>query len=37
METWVTTKLPTFYLKVAPEYQDCSILKKWIAISNGPR
>ena len=37
MDSWIQTKLPTFYLKVAPEYQDCPTLKKWINISNGPK
>ncbi len=29
MQGWVTTKLPSFYLKVAPEYQSCPSLKLW--------
>ena len=37
IETWVLAKLPTFYLKVAPEYQDCGTLKKWITISNSSK
>ncbi len=37
MEKWVITKLPSFYLKIAPEYQDCNILKKWLKISNGAK
>jgi peptidyl-prolyl cis-trans isomerase SurA len=30
MQNWVTTKVPTFYLKVAGEYQSCSVLQDWI-------
>ena len=30
MQNWVLTKLPTFYLKIAPEYQTCTILKHWV-------
>ncbi len=30
MQSWVTSKLPTFYLKIAPEYQGCSTLKQWV-------
>jgi len=37
MENWVLAKLPTYYLKVDPEYQDCGTLKKWIAITTGPK
>ena len=37
MENWVLTKLPTFYLKITSDYQDCTILKKWITISNGSK
>ncbi len=37
MENWVLTKLPTFYLKITSDYQDCNILKKWIIISNGSK
>jgi len=29
MQQWVESKLPSFYLKIAPEYQDCAILKSW--------
>ncbi len=29
MQHWVEEKLPSFYLKIAPEYQDCAILKTW--------
>ena len=37
MENWVLAKLPSYYLKVDPEYQDCGTLKKWIAITAGPK
>ncbi len=30
MQNWVLTKLPTFYLKIAPEYQTCPALKMWM-------
>ncbi len=30
MQNWVTSKLPTFYLKIAPEYQTCPTLKMWV-------
>lgn len=30
MQSWVTAKLPSFYLKVAPEYQNCPALKTWM-------
>jgi peptidyl-prolyl cis-trans isomerase SurA len=29
MHDWATNKLPTFYLKIAPEYQNCPGLKEW--------
>ena len=29
MLNWVAAKLPTYYLKLAPEYQSCSGLKDW--------
>ena len=29
MLTWVKNKLPSFYLKIAPEYRECSSLKAW--------
>ena len=31
MATWVKTKLPSFYLKIAPEYQTCRTLKEWMS------
>ncbi len=34
---WTTTKMPTFYLKVAPEYQGCSDIKQWIAQSQASK
>ena len=37
MENWVLGKLPSFYLKIDPEYQQCGTLKKWVDISNGPK
>jgi peptidyl-prolyl cis-trans isomerase SurA len=31
MQNWVTSKLPTYYLKVDPDYNTCSVLKTWMA------
>ena len=30
MMNWVNSKLPTYYLKIAPEYQTCPIIKDWV-------
>jgi peptidyl-prolyl cis-trans isomerase SurA len=37
MLDWVTEKLPTFYLKIAPEYQTCDALKRWIKDSDSSK
>jgi peptidyl-prolyl cis-trans isomerase SurA len=29
MEAWITERLPTYYLKIDPEYNSCSSLQKW--------
>ena len=29
MEQWIRDKLPTFYIRVAPEYQDCGFMRAW--------
>ncbi len=29
MEEWLSEKLPTYYLKIAPEYQSCGSLQMW--------
>ena len=29
MQQWVTAKLPSYYLKIAPEYQGCGVLHMW--------
>lgn len=29
MQDWVISKLPTFYLKIDPEYESCTVLRKW--------
>ena len=29
MQTWVKDKLPTYYLKIAPEFGDCRVLREW--------
>ena len=34
MMDWVTEKLPTFYLKIAPEYRTCDAIKNWVRESN---
>ena len=31
MDLWVKSKLPTFYLWIAPEYRDCNSMKSWHA------
>lgn len=31
MDQWVKSKLPTFYLWIAPEYRDCNSMKNWYA------
>jgi peptidyl-prolyl cis-trans isomerase SurA len=31
MQTWVNAKLPTYYMKISPEYQNCGTLKMWQA------
>ncbi|MBS1644260.1 MAG: peptidylprolyl isomerase, partial [Bacteroidetes bacterium] len=31
LETWLQEKLPTYYLKIDPEYRDCEGLKRWQA------
>lgn len=30
MQEWVKTKIPTFYLWIAPEYRNCGVLKDWV-------
>jgi len=29
MNTWVKAKLPSYYLKIDPEYQTCPVIKEW--------
>ncbi len=29
MQEWIKDRLPTFYLKIAPEYQTCAAIKAW--------
>jgi hypothetical protein len=29
MQEWIKDRLPTFYLKIAPEYQKCSAIQAW--------
>jgi peptidyl-prolyl cis-trans isomerase SurA len=29
IQDWITKKLPTYYLKIDPEFQDCAGLKNW--------
>lgn len=33
MNQWIIDKLNTFYLKVAPEYQDCKNIRSWILVT----
>lgn len=33
IQSWVKALLPTYYLKIAPEYQNCDILKDWLTSS----
>ncbi|MES2702666.1 MAG: peptidylprolyl isomerase [Bacteroidota bacterium] len=33
LQSWVTTKAPTYYIKVVPEYQVCPIIGEWIRAS----
>ena len=35
LETWVTDRLPTYYLKLDPAYSSCSGLQRWIAKTGG--
>jgi peptidyl-prolyl cis-trans isomerase SurA len=37
MEQWIRDKLPTFYIKVAPEYQDCGFMRVWGVKKDGPK
>ncbi|MBA3830228.1 MAG: peptidylprolyl isomerase [Taibaiella sp.] len=34
MQEWIAHKLPTYYLKVDAEYQQCSTLKNWLVASS---
>jgi len=34
LESWITERLPTYYLKVDPQYTDCPGLKHWLAITS---
>lgn len=29
IDAWIKEKLPSYYLKIDPEYRDCAGLKKW--------
>ncbi|MBS1690061.1 MAG: peptidylprolyl isomerase, partial [Bacteroidetes bacterium] len=29
MQQWVAQKLPTYYLKIDPEYRSCGVFKDW--------
>ena len=37
MDSWVVSKLPSFYLKVSAEYQSCSGIKGWIKSTDTPK
>ncbi|MEO6136054.1 MAG: peptidylprolyl isomerase [Ginsengibacter sp.] len=30
LDDWFATKMPTFYVNIAPEYQQCPEMKKWL-------
>lgn len=30
LEKWFITKIPTYYINIAPEYHSCETMKKWI-------
>lgn len=32
LQNWVKTKMPTYYLWIAPEYQGCDVLKDWLQV-----
>jgi peptidyl-prolyl cis-trans isomerase SurA len=34
IQNWVTSKAPTFYLWIAPEYHTCDVLKDWVAVGD---
>ena len=29
LDSWMNSKMPTFYIRIAPEYQSCPELKRW--------
>lgn len=31
MQEWIDDKAPTYYIKVAPEYQQCDVIKDWVS------
>lgn len=35
LEAWITEKLPTYYLKIDPEYGSCGVLQTWYARTAG--
>ena len=37
IQSWVTSKLPTYYLKVAPEYQSCPVLQPWLSATSADK
>ena len=37
IRTWTAAKMPTFYLKVAPEYQSCGDIKQWLPQSQASK
>lgn len=37
LDKWIAEKLPTYYIKVDPEYKDCGILQPWFAVMGDKR
>jgi peptidyl-prolyl cis-trans isomerase SurA len=35
IETWFSKKIPTYFIKIDPEYQGCDEMKKWMNGSTG--
>jgi len=34
IETWFTKKIPTYFIKIDPDYQGCEEMKKWMSTAN---
>jgi peptidyl-prolyl cis-trans isomerase SurA len=35
MEAWITERLPTYYLKIDPDFNGCPSLQRWTARTSG--